>query len=188
MVLAGCGALALSASRPWLVINGATYTFFNADGWKALPVAELVVAGGGALATLIGLRYVRRVGLAIGVGALVLNVVGAVVAARLANIHNPNQYFRTSAILSMRPAWGGWMALGICVTLIIGASSRWSAAASGPEKAVRADEPVYFEGAAGQHTFLSLSELYHADETSASPAPGLPRLDDVLAPPRRGGR
>ena len=124
VVLVGCGALAFSASRPWLTINGVTYTFFNADGWKALPTAELAVAAGGALAALMAVRHVRRIGLAIGLTALVLNVVGAVVAARLANIHNPNQYFRTSAILTMRPNWAGWMALLVCVALILGSASR----------------------------------------------------------------
>ena len=187
VVLAGCAALGLSAYRPWLTINGATYTFFDADGWKPLPIAELVVAAGGALAVLIAVRHVRRIGLAVGVGALALNVIGAVAAARLANIHNPDQYFRTSAILTMRPAWGGWMALIVCFTLIVGASSRWSAVASRPGRTDRSDEPIEFEGSSGHHTFVSLNELYHADQP-VSRAPGLPHLDDVLAPPRRGGR
>ncbi|HUI02367.1 MAG TPA: hypothetical protein VLZ77_02415 [Acidimicrobiales bacterium] len=187
VVLVGCAALGLSANRPWLTINGVTYTFFNADGWKALPLAELVVAAGGAVATLIAVRQVKRIGLAIGFAALLVNVVGAVVAARLANIHNADQYFRTSADLTMRPAWAGWMALATCAVLLVGASSRWSAQGPRTGQAARLPERVSFEGSAGQQTYVSLQDLYHSEEPTAGRT-GLPTLDDVLAPPRRGGR
>jgi len=183
VILAGCALLWESVSHPWLTINGLTYTFLDVDSWKVLPVAELVVVAGGGLAAVVASKHVKRIGLVIGFSALTLNVVGAVVAARLADIHNSDQYFRLQAIMTIRPDWGGWAALGTCVVLIVGSASRWSARVSAPRADRAFDGGTEFEGRVGHHAHVPLTMSDVADEAE-SRSYGLPHLDDVLAPPK----
>lgn len=185
IILVGCALLWESASHPWMTINGSTYTFFDVDGWKALPIAELVVVTGGGLAALVASKYVKQIGLVIGFSALALNIVGAVAAARLGNIHNSDQYFRLQAIMTIRPAWGGWLAMATCVALIIGAASRWSARVSASRNGKTFEGEMEFEGRIGHRAHVPLALSHEADDVVETHAYGLPRLDDVLAPPRR---
>jgi hypothetical protein len=105
-----------------------------------LPTMELVIAIGAAGAALLRLSKIKRIGLFLGATTLVLNLVGAFVAARLANVHNSDPYYRVWAVLSVRPALGGLIALLAAAILIVGSLSRWAvgtslrAAQAGPAK------------------------------------------------------
>jgi hypothetical protein len=125
VVILGSAALCGSVFLPWCRINGFTYTFLDVDSWKVLPIAELVVISGAVIAAMIRLARIKRIGLFLGSTALGLNVAGAFVAARFANVHNPDPYFRIWAVLSVGPAWGGWVALLACGVLLVGSLSRW---------------------------------------------------------------
>ena len=78
------------------------------------------MAAGAVVAAMVHLRRIKRIGLIIGTSGLVVNVVGAWVAARLANVRNTDQYFRIWAVITIRPAAGGWLALVTCIVLIAG--------------------------------------------------------------------
>jgi hypothetical protein len=125
VVVLGSAALCVSVFLPWCRISGFTYTFLDVDSWRALPIAEVVVAGGSAAAAMISLSRIKRIGLFLGGVGLLLNLVGAFVAARLANVHNGDPYYRIWAVLSVRPAWGGEIAFLTSGVLIIGALSGW---------------------------------------------------------------
>jgi hypothetical protein len=127
VVILGSAVLCVSVFLPWYRISGFTYTFLDVDTWKVLPIAELVVASGAAIAALIRIAGIKRIGLFLGGTAFALNAGGAFVAGRLANVHNPDPYYRIWAVISIGPAWGGWIALLVCVVLIVGAMSRWPA-------------------------------------------------------------
>jgi hypothetical protein len=88
VVVLGAAALCVSAIQPWCRIWGSVYTFVGVDDWRFLPVAEFVIAAGSALIAVIHLAWIKRIGLVLGASALVLNVVGVVAGARLANVHN----------------------------------------------------------------------------------------------------
>ncbi len=127
VVLLGAAALCISAYQPWSRIWGLTYTFVNVDDWRFLPMAELVVAAGSVVIAVVHLGWIRRTGLVLGASALVLNVVGVVAGARLANVHDSDPYFRIWAATSVVPERGLWIALLTCAVLIAGALSGWSA-------------------------------------------------------------
>jgi len=126
VVILGSAAICFSALLPWCRISGFTYTFFGVDSWKALPITELVVAIGAAGAALIFLPKIKRIALFLGGMTVVLNAVGAFVAAHLANVHNTDPYYRIWAVLSVRPAWGAFVALLTAAILIVGGLSRWA--------------------------------------------------------------
>jgi len=148
VVILGAGVLSISAFLPWYRISGFTYTFFDVDGWKVLPIAELAIAAGSVVAALVRVARIKRIGLVLGGGALVLNVSGAFAAGRLANIHNPDPYYRIWTVTSIAPAWGGFVALVACAVLIVGASSRWSACHSLRATTERPGRPLYQENPA----------------------------------------
>jgi hypothetical protein len=125
VVVVGCGALCVSVFLPWCKVWGVTYTFLDVDDWKALPMAELVIAGGGVVVAMIHLAWIKRIGLVVGLCALTINAVGMVVGARLADVHNTDPYFRIWAAISVLPQLGLWIALVACVALIMGALSGW---------------------------------------------------------------
>lgn len=150
VVVLGAGVLSISVFVPWYRISGFTYTFFDVDSWRALPITELVLAAGSVVAALIQVARIKRIGLVLGGGALVLNVAGAFAAGRLANIHNPDPYYRIWTVTSIAPAWGGILALVVCAVLIVGASSRWSACHSLRAPTQRVGRPVYQEIPAGK--------------------------------------
>jgi hypothetical protein len=124
-VVLGAAALGVSVFLPWCRISGFSYTFLDVDSWRVLPISELVVAGSAAVAAMISVARIKRIGLFLGGVALVLNVVGAFVAARLANVHNNDPYYRIWAVLSVRPALGSGIALLACAVLVVGALSGW---------------------------------------------------------------
>jgi hypothetical protein len=126
VVVLASAAICISVLLPWCRISGFTYTFFGVDSWKVLPIMELVTATGAAFAAIFRLSKIKRIGLFLGGTALVLNVVGAFVAARLANVHNNDPYYRIWAVLSVRPAGGALVALLAASTLIVGGLSRWA--------------------------------------------------------------
>jgi len=125
VVVLGCGALCISVFLPWCKVWGVSYTFLSVDDWKALPMAELVMAGGGVVVAVIRVAWIKRVGFVVGLSALTINAVGTFVGARLANVHNTDPYFRIWAAISVLPQWGLWIALLACAALIMGALSGW---------------------------------------------------------------
>ncbi len=138
----------LSAFRralPWCKISGFNYTFFDVDTWKVLPTMELVVAIGAAGAALLRLSKIKRIGLFLGATTLVLNLVGAFVAARLANVHNSDPYYRVWAVLSVRPEVGAMIALLGAVVLIVGGLSRWAVAMHLRDSQGGTAKPLYTE-------------------------------------------
>ncbi len=126
VVVLGSAALCVSIFLPWCSISGFTYSFLDVDSWRALPIAEVVVAAGAAIAAVTCLSKIKRIGLLLGGSALVLNLAGAFVAAHLANVHNNDPYYRIWAVLSVRPAWGGGIAILASVILLVGALSGWT--------------------------------------------------------------
>ena len=183
VVVVGSAALCVSAFLPWCTINGLTYTLFDVDSWKWLPIAELSVAAGAVVAAMVRLRRIKRIGLIVGSSGLVVNVVGAWVAARLANVRNTDQYFRIWAVITIRPAAGGWLALLTCIVLIAGALTRWSVRTTVrvtvPENP---DQSPHFEGKAGRRVHVPFDRSQGRGEVEDGRA-GLPHLDEVLAPP-----
>lgn len=130
VVVLGAVILCISACQPWSRIWGLTYTFVSVDDWRFLPVAEFVIAGASVLVAMIHLAWIKRIGLVLGTSALVLNVVGVVAGARLADVHNSDPYFRIWAATSVVPQRGLWIALLTCGVLIGGGLSGWSATMS----------------------------------------------------------
>jgi hypothetical protein len=126
VVLLGSAAICVSVLLPWCKISGFTYTLLAVDSWKVFPFTELVVAIGSAGAALIFLSKIKRIGLFLGAMTVVLNAVGAFVAAHLANVHNSDPYYRIWAVLSVRPAWGAFVAWLAAIVLIVGGLSRWA--------------------------------------------------------------
>jgi hypothetical protein len=126
VVVLASAAIGSSVLLPWCRISGFTYTFVGVDSWKVLPTMELIAATGAASAAIFRLSKIKRIGLFLGSTALVLNVAGAFVAARLANVHNSDPYYRIWAVLSVRPAWGALVALLAASTLVVGGLSRWA--------------------------------------------------------------
>jgi len=183
VVLVGSAALCISAFLPWCTINGLTYTFFDVDSWKWLPIAELGVAAAAFVASLVRLSRIKRIGLIVGSSGLVVNLVGASVAARFANVRNTDQYFRIWAVMSIRPNVGGWIALLTCVAMIVGALTRWSVGTTfRPSVPEPPGESPHFEGKAGKRVHVPFDSSHRTGGTQDGPS-GLPRLDDVLAPP-----
>ena len=187
VVICGAGVLSLSVVLPWCRISGFTYTFMDVDDWKALPIAELVVSATAVLAALIRLTRIKRIGLFLGGIALALNLAGAFVAARLANVHNPDPYFRIWAVITIVPAWGGWLALLTCVILIGGALSRWPVRVSYHGPAPGASTSIDSEHAAGAEIH-GIPKQFNADEPAQPRRYGLPRLGEVFASPGPTGQ
>jgi uncharacterized membrane protein len=182
IVVLGSAVLCISVFLPWCRIYGFTYTFFGVDDWKVLPIAELVVATGASVAAMIRLPQIKRIGLLAGGTALALNMVGAVVAGRFANVHNTDLYFRIWAVISIGPAWGGWIALLACGVLIVGALSRWSVcvAIHGTPPAGTGESP-HAEDATGENAHVTLRASH--DDDLLDTGRRLPHLNEVLAPP-----
>ena len=143
VVILAAGAVCASVRLPWCRISGFNYTFFDVDTWKVLPTMEVVVAVGAAGAALLRLSRIKRIGLFLGATTLVLNLVGAFVAARLANVHNSDPYYRVWAVLSVRPALGAGIALLAAVVLIVGGLSRWAVSTSVRDHQSAAARPLY---------------------------------------------
>ncbi len=180
VVVLGSVVLSVSVFLPWCRINGFTYTFLTVDSWKALPIAEMVIAAGGALAAVIFLAQIKRIGLFVGGTGFALNLVGSDVAARLANVHNPDPYFRIWAVLTVSPAWGGWIALLTSGILIVGALSRWSARVGthgSPSTGI--GESFYSKGSAEDEVHGIPKQLRADDGSEGS---HFLQLDQVLAP------
>ncbi len=187
VVIGGSALLSVSVFLPWCRISGLTYTFMRVDDWKALPIAELVVAGAAVLAAMISLNRIKRIGLVLGGTALALNLAGAFVAARLANVHNPDPYFRIWAVITIGPAWGGWLALFTCVILIGGALSRWSARLSYHGPAEGASRSIDSERAEGGDLH-GIPKQFRANQADQERRSGLPRFGEVWGSPSATGR
>jgi hypothetical protein len=187
VVIAGAAVLSLSVVLPWCRISGFTYTFLGVDSWKALPVAEVAVSAIAALAAMISLNQIKRIGLLLGGTALVLNLAGAFVAARLANVHNPDVYFRIWAVITIVPAWGGWLALLTCTVLIWGALSRWSVRVSYQGTAQEVSRSIDSERAASGEIH-GIPKQFEADEGAQERRYGLPRLGEVFGSPGPSGQ
>ena len=147
VVVLASAAICSSVLLPWCRISGFTYTFIGVDSWKVLPIMELIAAIGAASAAIVRLSKIKRIGLFLGSTALALNVVGAFVAARLANVHNTDPYYRIWAVLSVRPAWGALVALFAAGTLIVGGLSRWAVNMSVHSTQVGMAKSLYSESA-----------------------------------------
>ncbi len=183
ILVLGSAVLCVSVFLPWCRISGFTYTFFAVDSWKVLPIAELVVSTGGIVGAMIRLARIKRIGLVVGGTALALNVVGSFVAARLANVHNTDAYFRIWAVISVAPAWGGWVALLTSCVLIVGSMSRWSVCITIRDTASETSKSPYIAAPTGE-TVYGVPRQSHADDTDYDESRSrLPRLDEVLAPP-----
>ncbi len=157
VVLFASAAIAISVRLPWCRISGFTYTFIGVDSWKVLPITELAVATGAAGAAILRLPKIKRIGLFLGGSALVLNVVGAFVAARLANVHNTDPYYRIWAVLSVRPAPGLLVALLGAIILIVGGLSRWAV------------------GRSVRDIHLGTVKSHHSERTTTDALHGIPR-------------
>src|ERR1019366_253809 len=107
LVVVVSAALSVSVFLPWCTLYGFTYTFMGVDDWKVFPIAELVIATGSVVAAMARLSQIKRIGLILGASGLALNISGSVVAARFANVHNGDIYFRLRAVISIGPAGGG---------------------------------------------------------------------------------
>jgi hypothetical protein len=183
VVIGGAVVICGAAFFPWCTINGLTYTFFDVDSWNGLPIAEFVVAAGAVIGSLFFVTRIKRIGLILGSTGLFANVVGAAVAARLANVHNSDQYFRVWAVMSIRPAWGGWLALTASLVVLVGAASRWSSHARQPVVAIDgAPLHDHFEGRAGRTMHVPLDGSRSADPDEEVRT-GMPHFDEVIAPP-----
>jgi len=187
MVVVASAVLGISAYLPWCRINGFTYSFFTVDSWKALPITELVIAGTAVVASVVRLRQIKRIALIAGFCGLAVNLGGSVVAARLADVHNSDTYFRLWAVITIRPELGGWLALSASVFLIVGASARWSVRATRIVVPDGLEETPHFEGGVRRGVHVPF-EPSPAEVDPPTRRPGLPHLDDVLASPKPPAR
>ncbi|MGA2519796.1 MAG: hypothetical protein ABSG81_03145 [Acidimicrobiales bacterium] len=132
VVVAGAAVIAATVFLPWASVSGYTYTFLGVDSWKVLPVGELVVVAAGAIASMVWLGHVKRIGLLVGGAVLVLDTAGWFAAARLADVHNTDTYFRIWAAITVRPAWAGWIGVAAGFCLLTGAAANWAPLRSEP--------------------------------------------------------
>jgi hypothetical protein len=146
LVVLAAAAICVSVRLPWCRISGFNYTFLDVDSWKVLPTMELVIAIGAAGAAILRLSKIKRIALFLGGTTLVLNAVGAFVAARLANVHNTDPYYRIWAVLSVRPALGAFIALGAAFVLMVGGLSRWAVGISVRGTQLSTAKSLYSEG------------------------------------------
>jgi len=168
---------------PWFTIYGFTYTFFGVDDWKVLPVTELVIATGSAAVAMIYMSHIKRIGLILGGSGLVLNILGSVAAARFADVHNTDTYFRIWAVITVRPAWGGWIALLASGVVFVGALSRWSVWVTLRQTVPpNGNQSSQLEVSSEEHIPAVLAAS-QAEEPLDS-GPRLPSLDDILASPQ----
>ena len=153
VVALGSTALSISVFLPWCRIWGYKYTFFGVDHWKALPVAEIVIAAGGVVVAMIRLVWIKRIAPFVGGSAFALNMVGLFVGARLANVHNADPYFRIWAAISVWPEPGLWVAWLASAVLIVGGLSRWSVSTAVRDHAPSTARPL-------AHTTTDRDEMY----------------------------
>jgi hypothetical protein len=207
VLVAGLAVIGATVFLPWLSIYGYSYSFLNVDSWEVLPVAQLVVVLGAGVGAFVSLHHVKRIGVLAGGSVLLLNIVGAIAGAQLANVHNTDQYFRIWAVLTVRPEWGGWLGLLACGVVLIGARSNWTAVLTVPDMSLHEDNSLSEESSssaranscADPESPCSLGQ----PETQAPSVPiatvddgdlhereslSLPHLDEVLALPKRPDR
>jgi hypothetical protein len=181
----GLAVVGASVFLPWVTIYGYSYTFFGVDGWKVLPIAQLIVVAGGVVVAAFGpLHRVKLIGAIAGVAVFLLDVVGAFVAAQLANVHETDPPFpRIRAAITIGPAWGGWLGLLACGVVLVGALANWPATVP----LAGLSPPPSEESSTNPPPYTAFPIITHAVETEEGEPP-LPRLDEVLAPPKRSNR
>lgn len=186
VVILGSAALAVSAFLPWCRIWGYNYTFVGVDDLKVLPYAELVIAAGAVVTSMLRLAWIKRTGLVLGGTALTLNLVGTFAGARLANVHDADPYFRIWAAISVLPQLGLWVALLACIVLIAGGLSRWTVCTAFRGNHAEVHRSLYPATTTGDplHGIPRQSRVGFDDLDEKS---GLPAFDEVLAPPTSSG-
>lgn len=170
MIVVACSAiLVVTVFLPWCTIVGYTFTFMGADGWRWIPITEVVVAAGAIIGAWRLPGFIRPIGQWTGSSALILNVVGAVVADKYANI-DTDPILRVRAAISIGPAWGGWLALMACLALIVIGFSHWSPT-----------EPIEHVSAQAIEAQIR-NQLPPMSADVESHLPPLPHLNEILAP------
>jgi hypothetical protein len=184
ILVTGSAVVAASVFLPWVTIYGYTYTFFGVDGWKALPIAQLIVVAGGVVVAALGsLHRVKLIGAIAGGSILLLDFVGAFAAAKLADVHSAN---RVAAAITIGPAWGGWLGLLACGVVLVGALSSWPAVLTVPD--APESPPLSDDESSVSPPPYSAFPINAPAIDSEEGEPPLPHLDKVLAPPKRSDR
>lgn len=175
-------ALGVSPFLPWFSIHGDVYTLVVADRIPVVPAVVVLVASVGLACAWRRPRRAKVVGRWAGALALAANVVGFVVAC-LADplVASTEPAYRVREQVSAWVTWGGCIAFGSSLVILVGACSSWKplvSLVSEAEERHQGNRPrtgrTTRRGLA-EEPLCDLPPLDHVIAAGVPPPPGMPR-------------